>query len=353
MKAAGPIAMSRMTSAAGGCFAVALALLLALQAATAQPATIGDFYRGKTITIVIGYSAGGGYEIFARLLARHLGRHVPGNPAVVPQNMPGAGSRKAVMYLYNVAAKDGTVIGTIGRNEPIAPLLEDDAAFDGTKFGWIGSIANDNSICLSWHNAPVKTWNDLQSRELTVGALAPGDNTVTVPLALRNLFGAKLKLVKGYPGTSDLFLALERGEVEGACGVSWRPIMTQRRDWIAGRKINILVEVALEKDPSLSDTPLITQLARDDDQVKTLSLLIATQAMARPFLAPPGIPDAQKIALRQAFDETMKDPLFLSDAEKSGLYVHPMAGGRIDELLAGLYATPKDLIKKAAKAIQD
>jgi tripartite-type tricarboxylate transporter receptor subunit TctC len=327
------------------------ALLVGWPMAVAQAADVGDFFRGKTISIVIGYSAGGGYDIFARLLARHLGRHVPGNPAVVPQNMPGAGSRKAGMFLYNVAPKDGTTLGTIGRNEPIAPLIEDDAGFDGSKFTWIGSIANDNSICLSWHTSQVRTWQDLQSRELTVGALAPGDNTVTVALALRNLFGAKLKLVKGYPGTSDLFLALERGEVEGACGVSWRPIMTQRRDWIAGKKINLLVEVALESDPSLGDTPLITRFVRDDEQLKTLSLLIATQAMARPFLAPPGVPEDRKQALRQAFDETMKDPLFLADAEKAALYVYPMAGQQIDVLLKELYATPKELTARAAKAI--
>jgi tripartite-type tricarboxylate transporter receptor subunit TctC len=319
----------------------------------ARAADVGDFYRGKTITIVIGYSAGGGYDIFARLLARHLGRHVPGNPALVPQNMPGAGSRKAGMFLYNVAPKDGTTIGTIGRNEPIAPLIEEDAGFDGSKFTWIGSIANDNSICLSWHTSPIKNWQDLQSRELTVGALAPGDNTVTVPLALRNLFGAKLKLVKGYPGTSDLFLALERGEVEGACGVSWRPILTQHRDWIDNKKINILVEVALDGDQSLGNTPLITKFVHDPEQLKTLSLLIATQAMARPFLAPPGIPEDRKQALRQAFDETTRDPLFLADAEKAALYVYPMSGRAIDRLLKDLYATPKELTAKAAKAIQE
>jgi tripartite-type tricarboxylate transporter receptor subunit TctC len=332
--------------------AIAAAVFL-VSATMARAADVADFFRGRTITIVIGYSAGGGYDIFARLLARHLGRHVPGNPAVVPQNMPGAGSRKAGMYLYNVAPKDGTTIGTIGRNEPIAPLIEDDAGFDGSKFTWIGSVANDNSICLSWHTSPVKTWQDLQSRELTVGALAPGDNTVTVPLALRNLFGAKLKLVKGYPGTSDLFLALERGEVEGACGVSWRPILTQHHDWIANKKINILVEVALEGDPSLGETPLITKFVRDPQQVKTLSLLIATQAMARPFLAPPGVPEDRRQALRRAFDDTMKDPLFLADAEKAALYVYPMAGDQIDVLLKDLYATPKELTARAAKAIQE
>jgi tripartite-type tricarboxylate transporter receptor subunit TctC len=327
--------------------------LLVPSAALTQTNDVADFYRGKTITLVIGYSAGGGYDIFARLLARHLGSHIPGNPAVVPQNMPGAGSRKAGMFLYSVAPRDGLTIGTIGRNEPIAPLIEDDAGFDGSKFTWIGSIANDNSICLTWHTAPVKTWQDLQSEEVTVGALAPGDNTVMVPLALRNLFGAKLKLVKGYPGTSDLFMALERGEVEGACGVSWRPIMMQHREWITGKKINVLVEVALQRDPTLGDTPLITQFVRDPEQLKTLSLLIATQGMARPFLAPPGVPDDRKRALRRAFDETMSDPLFLDDAEKAGLYVYPLSGEAIDALLKELYATPKVLAARAAKAIQE
>jgi tripartite-type tricarboxylate transporter receptor subunit TctC len=333
--------------------AFATAACLAGAALTPARADVADFYRGKTISIVIGYSVGGGYDVFARLLALHLGRHMPGNPSVVPQNMPGAGSRKAGMYLYEIAPKDGTTIGTIGRNEPIAPLIEPAARFDGTKFSWIGSIADDNSICLAWHTARVKTWQELQGRELTVGALATGDNTVTVPVMLRNLFGAKVVLVKGYPGTNDMFLALERGEVEGACGVSWRPIMTQRRDWISGKKVNVLVQVALERDPTLPDTPMITDFVRDPDQLKTLSLLIASQAMARPFLAPPGIPEDRKQALRAAFDRTMQDPQFLADATKASLYVHPMSGVQIDALLRDIYATPKDLIERAAKAIQE
>jgi tripartite-type tricarboxylate transporter receptor subunit TctC len=267
--------------------------------------------------------------------------------------MPGAGSRKAGLYLYNVAPKDGTVIGTIGRNEPVAPLIEPDAKFDGTRFTWIGSIANDNSICISWHTARVRTWQQLQATELTVGGLATGDNTVTVPVMLRNMFGAKLKVVKGYPGTNDMFLALERGEVEGACGVSWRPILTQRRDWIAGKKITPLVEVAFEKDPTLGDTPLITEFVRGEEQRKTLALLIASQAMARPFLGPPGIPADRRRALREAFDRTMQDPQFLSDAKRTGLYVHPMGGAEIDALLREIYATPKELIAQAAKAIQE
>jgi tripartite-type tricarboxylate transporter receptor subunit TctC len=339
--------------AAAAVATLAAAYLAGVSAVPARAADVADFYRGKTITVVIGYSAGGGYDVFARLLAQHMGRHVPGNPAMVPQNMPGAGSRKAGMFLYEVAPKDGTTIGTIGRNEPIAPLIEEDAKFDGTKFGWIGSITDDDSICLSWQTSPVKTWQDMQSREFTVGGLAPGDNTVTVALALKNLFGAKIKLVKGYPGTTDLFLALERGEVEGACGVSWRPILTQHRDWIAGRKINILVEVALARDPSLGDVPLITQFVRDPRQLQILSLLIASQAMARPFLAPPGLAEDRKQVLRTAFDQTMKDSRFLADVDKAGLSIHPMAGNGIDALLKTLYATPKELAAEAARAIQN
>jgi tripartite-type tricarboxylate transporter receptor subunit TctC len=324
-----------------------------LFAAGAARGDVADFYRGRTVNIVIGYSAGGGYDVFARLLAQHMGRHIPGHPTLLPQNMPGAGSRKAGMYLYEVAPKDGSVFGTIGRNEAVAPLIEEEAKFDGTKFTWIGSIADDNSICITWHSSPIKSWADMQQREVTLGALAVGDNTVTVPLALKNLFGAKLRLVTGYPGTNDVFLALERGEVDGACGVSWRPIMLQRRDWIEGKKINVLVEVALEKDPSLGDTPLITEFVRDPEQLKVLSLLIATQAMARPFLAPPGIPEDRRQALRTAFDATMADPTFLADAQRAALYVHPLPGAGIDALLRDLYAVPKAIAAKAAKAIQN
>jgi len=331
---------------------VAATVLGGSHAIHAQP-EVEAFYRGKTINVVIGYTSGGAYSLYARLLARHLGRHVPGNPAVVPQNMPGAGSRKAGLYLYNVAPKDGTTIGTIGRNEAVAPLIEQGVNFDGTRFTWIGSITNDNSICLSWHTSKVRTWQDLQSTELTVSGLATGDNTVTVPVLLRNMFGAKLKLVKGYPGNNDMYLAIERGEVEGMCGVSWRPIMTQRRDWIAGKKINVLVEVALERHPTLGTTPLITEAISDPDQRKTLSFLIATQAMARPFLAPPGIPANRRDALRQGFDRTMQDPQFLADARKIDLNVHPMGGAAIDALLADIYSTPKEVIAQAAKAIQE
>jgi tripartite-type tricarboxylate transporter receptor subunit TctC len=331
---------------------VAIAIMSSSHAIHAQP-EVEAFYRGKTINVVIGYTSGGAYSLYARLLAQHLGRHVPGNPAVVPQNMSGAGSRKAGLYLYNVAPKDGTVIGTIGRNEAVAPLIESGLNFDGARFTWIGSITNDNSICLSWHTSRVRTWQDLQSNELTVSGLATGDNTVTVPVMLRNMFGAKLKLVKGYPGNNDMYLAIERGEVEGMCGVSWRPIMSQRRSWMAGKKINVLVEVALERDPTLGSTPLITESIRDPDQLKTLSFLIATQAMARPFLAPPGIPASRRDALRQAFDRTMQDPAFLADARKIDLNVHPMGGAAIDALLAGIYSTPKEIIARAAKAIQE
>jgi len=319
----------------------------------AQAADVADFYRGKTINVVIGYPAGGGYDVFARLLVQSMGRHIPGNPTLVPQNMPGAGSRKALLYLYEIAPKDGATFGTVGRMEPVAPLLENDTKLDARKLAWIGSIANDDSICFAWTNAAIKSWQDVATRQFTVGGLAPGDNTVMIPLLLKNLFGGNMRLVTGYPGTTDVFLAIERGEVEGACGVSWRPILTQHRDWIAGNKIKVLIEVALEKDPSLGDTPLITEFVRTADQLSILNLLLGTQAMARPFLAPPGIPEDRKQALRTAFDQTMTDPQFLADAERTSLYVHPMSGSDIDDLLAQLYATPKEVVEKAGNAIRN
>lgn len=336
-----------------------VASLLALAAAAMPHAAeaqsdgaVAQFYKGKTLTLVIGYSPGGGYDVFARVLAPHIGRHIPGQPGVVPQNMPGAGSRVAANFLFEAAPKDGTVFGTIGRNEAIAPLVEEGLRFDSRRFGWIGSITDDNSVCVAWHTSPIKTWAEMRKGPFTTGALAPGDNTVTVALALRNLLGANIKLVTGYPGTNEMFLALERGEVDGACGVSWRPLLTQRREWITQKKLNVLVQVALARDETLPDTPLVMDFVERDGDRDAIKLLISTQAMARPFLLPPGVPDARKQALRDAFDLTMKDENFLADIKKGSLYVAPMAGAAIDKLLAEVYASPAEVRGRATKAVQ-
>jgi tripartite-type tricarboxylate transporter receptor subunit TctC len=331
--------------------ACAIAILVAASAPPARAATVAEFYKGKTVTVIIGYSAGGGYDAYARVLARSMGKHIPGNPTVVPQNMPGAGSLKAALYLDKVAPKDGTYFGTIGRSEAVAPLMEEDAKFDGTKFSWLGSVTDDNSICLSWHTSKIKSWHDMMTSEFTVAGEGAGADPDIFTMAIKNLFGAKMKLVTGYPGTNDMGLAIERGEVDGACGLSWRSVESQHPDWIRQKQINVLVQIAMTKEPTLPDVPIITDFVSNPEQLQIIKLIVASQAMARPFFAPPGIPEDRKAALRTAFDETMTDPEFIADAEKAALAINPLSGAAIDALLGELYATPKEVAAKAALAI--
>lgn len=305
-----------------------VALVLA-EGAIASSEPVSQFYRGRTISLVVGYSAGGGYDLYARALARHIGRHIPGNPNVVVQNMPGAGSRKATLFMFQAAPRDGTFIATVGRNEPVAPLIEKDANFDARKLVWLGSVASDNSVCIASSNAPAKSAEDMFKTGMTLGALSAGDNTVNVPAMLNNLLGAKLKIVTGYPGTPELLIALERGEIDGICGISWRAFAAQRLDWIADGKVRILLEVAFESDPGMPPTKSVLGFL-NDDQTAIFALMIATQSMARPFFASAGIPEDRADALRAAFADTMADPLFMSDLSNMGLFFKPLGGKEID-----------------------
>ena len=280
---------------------------------------------GKTVTLYIGYSAGGGYDLYARLLARHLGKHIPGNPNVVPENMPGAGSLKAITYLAKVAPRDGTAIGTFARGMPFYPLLFS-PDFDATKLGYIGSITKDTSLCITWNTSRVKRWEDLFAGQANFGGEGKGADPDMFATLLTQEFGAKIKLVTGYPGTADMTLAMERGELDGLCGISYSTLTSAHQDWLEGKKINILVQIAVEKDPSLPDVPSLLDLSKDPKQHQVTELAAAPQEMARPFAAPPDLPPERLAALRQAFDQTMKDPDFLADAAKSGLDVNPLTG---------------------------
>jgi tripartite-type tricarboxylate transporter receptor subunit TctC len=319
-----------------------------------QPAAAGpeDFYKGKSISLVIGYSVGGGYDAYGRLLARHLGKHIPGNPNIVPQNMTGAGSLKAANYLYSVAPKDGTVIGTFSRSQGIAPLL-DKAEFDSTRFTWLGSVTDEVSLCVSRHDAPVKTFADLQTRQATFGGEGAGSDPNIFALLYRNVFGAKIKIVTGYPGTNEIQLATERGEVDGLCGLSWSTLKGRYPHWLKDRKANILVQAGIKTQPELPDVPSATALAQTPDQIQVLKLVLIGQAMARPFAAPPGIPADRKAALIAAFNRTAKDPDFLAEANRLNFEVNPVPAARLDALLAEAYATPKDVLVKAAKAMSE
>jgi tripartite-type tricarboxylate transporter receptor subunit TctC len=326
-------------------------LLLTLAPSPAAADSVEEFYKGKNVSLLIGYSVGGGYDLYARHLAKHIVKHIPGQPNIVPQNMTGAGSLRAASYIYSVAPKDGTVFGTFGRTMAITPLLTGGGQFDGTKFTWLGSVTNEVSTCVTWHTSPVKTWADMLEKQVTLGGEGPGADPDVYALLYKNVFGAKVKLVTGYHGTSNLTLAMERGETEGLCGLSWSTLKSRHLQWMKDKKLNIIVQAAFNKQPELAQVPLITELTKDKEQMQIIKLLLTTQELARPFAAPPGIPDDRKAALIAAFDKTMKDPEFLSEAQKLNLDVNPVSAKAIDAQLAELYATPKEVLEKAAQAI--
>jgi len=327
-----------------------LALVLSATAPHADP--VANFYHGRTITLVIGYSAAGGYDTYARVVAQHLGKHIPGNPTIVPQNMEGAGSLRAANYLYNAAPHDGSVIGIFARGMAMEPLIgKSHALFDARKFTWIGSGTNEVSTCVTWHESPVKTWADALTTPFTVGGEGSASDPDIFATVLRNVFGVKLRLISGYPGSAEVALAIERREVDGRCGWSYSSLMQQRPDWVRDGRVNILVQLALAKAPELPDVPLITDFATTDRQRQILRLVFSRQAVARPFVAPPGIPEERREALRAAFDATMQDPAFLAEAKQRGLEVNPVSGPEIDKLLVDLYATPPDIVAETRAVI--
>jgi len=328
---------------------LATAALVAAFAGSARADSVADFYRGKTVTLVIGYSVGGGYDLYGRLLARHIGKYIPGQPNVVAQNREGAGSLRAAIYIYNAAPKDGTVFGTFSRSMAVAPLLEG-APFDASKFSWLGSISTDVNVCVTWKSSPIKTWDDMLAKPFTMGGLGAGADPDIFALMFKNVFGAKLKLVSGYPGTNDVALAMERGEVAGMCGLSWSTMKTRHGDWLAANKVNIPVQAGLHKEAEIANVPGVMDLVKTPEQTQIVRLILASQEMARPFAAPPGIPDDRKRALVEAFVKTMKDPDFLADAAKMKADVNPVSAAAIESLLVDVYKTPKDVVTKAAKA---
>jgi len=331
-------------------FLLAALALLTVSISSTYAQSVEEFYKGKNISLLIGFSVGGGYDLYARHLARFMGKHIPGKPTIIPQNMAGAGSLRAASFLFSAAPKDGTAFGTFSRTTGINPLLESGATFDGTKFAWLGSVTNDVSTCVTWHTSAVKTWKDFLEKPVTLGGQGPSSEPDIFANLYKNVFGAKIKLVAGYPGTNEITLAMERGEVEGLCGLSWSTLKTRHAQWMKDKKINIIVQAAFKKEAEMANVPLIVDLTKDIEKLQILKLFLAAQEMARPFAAPPGIPEDRKAALVAAFGATMKDPEFLAEAAKLNLDVNPVDGKAIDKLLAELYATPKDVLVKAGQA---
>ena len=332
--------------------AAALALLLAT-AAVGRADPVADFYRGRTVEVYVGYSTGGGYDIYARMLARHMGRFIPGNPTLVPKNMEGAGSLRLANWLANAAPRDGSVFGTIGRGTSFDPVLgQPGAQFTASDFSWLGSMNQEVSICASWLDSGVATFDDLKSKGLLVGAVSNNDDTGQFARVINAVLGTKMKIVAGYPGGNDVVLAMERGEVKGRCGWSWSSVLAARPSWVQDRKINILVQLALAKHPDLPEVPLVTDLAQSPEQRQILRMIFARQVMGRPFLAPPGVPAERVAALRKAVLDTMADKDFLADAERTRIDIAPSPGERVQQLVEQLYAMPKTAVERAKDLIK-
>jgi tripartite-type tricarboxylate transporter receptor subunit TctC len=331
------------------------AVLTAFAAGQGAPAAANDFYAGKQITFLIGGDAGGGYDLYARALSRHMGRFIPGNPTFVPRNQPGAGSGTAAAYLASVAPKDGTIIGAVFPGVIIGPLLEDKAQglFDPTKFVYLGSADSGTRICITYQNSKIKTFDDAQKNKVIIGASAAGGSTRDYAYLHVNAAGAQFNVVSGYKGTVDIFLAMERGEVDGMCGLDWSSLKSQRPTWVSEKKINILVQNSLDPEPELQrmGVPTIWQFVKNEEDRKAVEMVFSQQIFGRPYIAPPGANPTQVKALRDAFMATTKDPEFLADAEKSRLDVTASSGERVQGVVEKLYSSSKETIKRAKEII--
>jgi tripartite-type tricarboxylate transporter receptor subunit TctC len=326
----------------------ATAAALAATSVSAAAQSVESFYKGKTVSVLIGIGVGGGTDAWARTVAKHIGRHIPGNPAVISVNMPGAGGLKMTNYIYHAAPKDGTVFGLPNGGIVLEPLLgSQGASFDATKLSWIGSTDRDTTVCVARKDAPTQSLDDLRTKELVVGSSGSGANTHLYPTFFANMFGMKIKVIQGYKGTSDILLAVERGEVMGMC--SSHDPLTRQSTYKEG-KLRILFQAALIADKGI-DAPVPTQFIINESQRQALAFVVAREEIGRPFFAPPDIPQDRLQALRRAFDATMKDPGFIADAQKQSFNIVATTGEELSEIISRIHKTPPEVIRLAAKAL--
>jgi tripartite-type tricarboxylate transporter receptor subunit TctC len=327
------------------------ALAVAAASAHAQD-DVAAFYRGKTLRIIVGVGVGSGYDINARLLARHLSAHVPGNPTVVVQNQPGAGSLTMTNALYTTGPFDGTAIGASFNGMPTTPLLQPKGVrFDATKLVYVGSTNRETQVLYVWHSAPAQKLDDVRTTETVMGAQAPGSTQYDYPVLLDRLFGFKFKVVTGYESTPKIHLAMERGEVQGTIA-NWSTIKAIGSAWLDEKKVRILVQWALAKNPEIGDVPLILDLAKSDADRQALLLAIARLEYGRPFFLPPGVPPERVAALRRAFDATMKDPAFLGEAKRTKIDIDPLTGEAVQKLVEQVSHTPADVVTRVRTALE-
>ncbi len=343
-----------MNDASGMRSAGAAAMLALAGALVCWPAHAQDFYANKTINFIVGADVGGGYDIYARAVARHIDRFIPGKPTILVQNMPGAGSNKAAEYMFAQAPKDGTAVAILFPGAIMGPLLEEKPArFDPKQFEYLGTADSSTRVCVTWHASKAKTLEDAQKVEGILGASAAGGSSRDYGFMLNNLAGTKFKVVSGYKGSNEISLAIERGEVDGMCGFDWTSIKSQKPDWVKDKKLNVLVQIALEPEEELTKwgAPHIWKYVSGEDR-KVMELVISQQVFGRPFLAPPGTPADRVKILRDAFMATLKDKEFLADAEKVKIVISPLSGSEVQKVVKSLYEAPKEIVDRAKKAIQ-
>jgi len=321
-------------------------------ASAVLPASAQDFYKGKTISIIVGFSPGGLYDLTARVLARHLGDHIAGKPPVIVQTMTGAGGTAAVVYLYNNAVRDGTVIGMPPRNYPIAPFANESLHYNGRGLIPLGSISSEVQVGAVWHDVGVTEFDGLMKREITSGVTSYYDDIGSLSLMTKAITGAKLKLVSGYPGGNDIQSAMEKGEVDAEFGWSLGAIKATKKSWLEQKKINIVLQIGPAKSPELPNVPSIMDYAKSNLDRHALELLLAPDAFAWPFVAPPGVPADRIALLRQAFDETTKDPGFVSDAKQLGLETKPMSGAAMQAKIEHILGFDPSVISRAKELVK-
>lgn len=322
---------------------VALACCLIGTPVAAQ--SVEEFYKGRRIDLVVGSSAGGGYDEYARLLARHMGKHLPGAPSLVVKNIVGGGGRAGAYHVYSIMAKDGSGFGTTQRQVPIEPLYTGDRSkLDGTKLGWIGSLNSEVSLCVVWHAKGIRSIDDARKKEVLIGAQGPVAEGVTLSRLLNRVAGTKLKSVFGYPGSTEIHLAMERGELDGRCGLGYDSLMARYQSWVTDKKVDILAQFSLVKHPALPHVPHIMELARNDEDRQIAELLLAPNVMGRPFFAPPDVPADRLSALRRGFDKAAQDPGLLAQAKKQNNVITLIKGEEVEAMVKRLYATPQAVV---------
>jgi tripartite-type tricarboxylate transporter receptor subunit TctC len=331
-------------------FALAFAIA-ATQSANAQ--SVEEFYKSHPITMLVGSGAGGGYDVYARVFARYWTNHIPGHPPIIAKNMPAAAGLAAASTLYNGAERDGSVIGAFTNGAAMDPLFGNASAhYDARQFNWLGSIGKLENVCATWHTSAVKTIAQARDRAVIVAAAGATSNTTIVPKMLNALIGTKFKVISGYDPGSGLTIAVEGGEAEGVCGLSWSTMKASRPRWVNEHLLTVIVQMGLSKLRELPDVPSALDLVSDLESKQVMELILIRQEAGRPFAAPPGTPADRVAALRAAFGETLRDPDFIAEAERTQLEIEPLTGEEIEKSLARAYAAPQPIVRRAAALVE-